>query len=208
MSEQILLPLEFTSPIITSDDFIVGLSNLNAFNAISQPYSWPDSRLMVMGEAKSGKTALANIWAHKNGAVFYSSLEKLQDENPQNCIIDNLEFFNSEQELFHAINYTMQQRITLLITAGTIPCFKLPDLRSRIAATQKVLIHQPDEELIKALLLKKFANLQIEVDTGVVEYIISRIERSFEAVFMVVEQLNLYSLRHKKPITINAFKKI
>jgi chromosomal replication initiation ATPase DnaA len=207
-SKQMVLPLELPVHDWERDDFVIGLSNLSAFNAVAKPDVWADDRLMILGNPQSGKTTLANIWAKRSGAMFFNGLEGLQDAMPTACVIDGLEKAQSEVELFHAINHTMQHNIKLLITASEVPNFALPDLKSRIVATSKVIIHHPDEELIKALLIKKFASMQIEVDFSVIEYIITRLDRTFMSVFAIVESLNRYSIVHKKPITIHAVRSV
>jgi chromosomal replication initiation ATPase DnaA len=84
----------------------------------------------------------------------------------------------------------------------------LPDLRSRLNAAISVKIGLPDDSLIAALLVKIFADRQVQVSSDVIIYAASRMERSFLAVQQVVENADHLALTTKKKITVNLMKEV
>ena len=60
---------------------------------------------------------------------------------------------------------------------------------------------QPDDALVRAVLVKMFIERQIVVDTAVIEYIATRIERSIAAAQAVVEALDREGLARGRRIT-------
>lgn len=202
-ARQAILPMHFEDTSLKGDGgFIVSLCNQSAYEAICKQKLWPDNRLLILGEAGSGKSHLAKIWIDRVGAqVFKAPFEKLYQDTCSAIIAEDVDSL-AEKELFHLINYCVQERITLLMTARTMPAPKLQDLKSRLNATHKILIKAPDDELVKILLHKYFVANQINVDPEVFDYLSTRIERSFAAIRHFSEQLNTASLEQKRAITV------
>jgi chromosomal replication initiation ATPase DnaA len=91
----------------------------------------------------------------------------------------------------------------LLVTALTPPSrwgLELPDLASRMAATPTVAISPPDEALLAAVLVKLFADRQIDPPETLIRYLVDRIERSFAAARTIVATLDEAALAEGKPI--------
>jgi chromosomal replication initiation ATPase DnaA len=59
----------------------------------------------------------------------------------------------------------------------------------------------PDDALLRALMVKLFADRQLAVDESLLAYLMNRIERSFAAARAVVEQLDREALRLHRPVT-------
>jgi chromosomal replication initiation ATPase DnaA len=59
----------------------------------------------------------------------------------------------------------------------------------------------PDDNLLRALLVKLFADRQIYVDESLVGYVALRIERTFAAARATVARLDQEALRRKRPLT-------
>jgi chromosomal replication initiation ATPase DnaA len=55
--------------------------------------------------------------------------------------------------------------------------------------------------LLRAVLVKLFADRQLSVDEGLISYVATRIERSFAAARAVVARLDQEAMRHKRPLT-------
>jgi chromosomal replication initiation ATPase DnaA len=111
----------------------------------------------------------------------------------------------NEESLFHLFNRTRDEKGFLLLTGSAPPALwniQLPDLRSRLLASQAVAIQFPDDALLGALLLKQFSDRQITIDEHVVNYVLSRLERSASAVRDVVEKLDHASLAAGRKITV------
>ena len=69
-----------------------------------------------------------------------------------------------ERALFHLLNLMRQQEAFVLMTARTAPAtwrVELPDLASRLRAIPTVELHAPDDALLRAVMVKLFADRQL-----------------------------------------------
>ena len=92
----------------------------------------------------------------------------------------------------------------MLITARSAPggwTVGLRDLASRLRAVPTVALAPPDDALLRAVLVKQFADRQVGVDEGLIGYLASRIERSFAAARAAVAALDREALRQKRPVS-------
>jgi len=97
-----------------------------------------------------------------------------------------------------------QQEACVLITARSAPTswsVGLPDLASRLRVIPVVELSAPDDALLRAVLVKLFADRQLVVDESLIGYLATRIERSFAGARAAVEQLDREALRQKRPVT-------
>jgi chromosomal replication initiation ATPase DnaA len=193
MSRANQIPLSFPiTPAMAREDFLVSDSNREALAWIDRWPYWNAPALYIYGPAGSGKTHLASIWRTISAGTVIEDFENLAGDRPQ------------EEILFHLYNRIRQVPGSLLIT-GTLPLplikFALPDLASRLRSSPQVAIGLPDEHLLRALLVKLFSDRQMRIDTGVIEYCIPRMDRSFAAARDLVAKLDHLSLREKRPVT-------
>ena len=84
--------------------------------------------------------------------------------------------------------------------------FNLPDLISRIRNCLIIGIKNPDDDLIFALLVKYLYDRQINIDKKLIEYIINRIDRSYEKIFLFIHKIDVLSLKKGKPINLATIK--
>ena len=84
--------------------------------------------------------------------------------------------------------------------------FKLPDLVSRIRNCLIIGIKNPDDNLIYALLTKYLSDRQINIDKKLIEYIIKRIDRSYEKIFLFIHKVDELSLKKGKSIDLATIK--
>jgi chromosomal replication initiation ATPase DnaA len=77
----------------------------------------------------------------------------------------------------------------------------VPDLASRLRALPVIELGPPDDALLRAVLVKLFADRQLTVDESLLTYLIKRIDRSFAAARAVVERLDREALRLRRPVT-------
>ena len=77
----------------------------------------------------------------------------------------------------------------------------LPDLRSRLRALPVVTIAPPDEALLKAVLIKHFADRQLAVEPHLVAYIALRMERSMEAAAHIVAGIDRAAMASHRKVT-------
>ncbi|MFQ3307586.1 MAG: chromosomal replication initiation ATPase DnaA [Candidatus Midichloriaceae bacterium] len=199
---QKILDLHIKSHSNFNDDFMVSYSNFEASNAIKDCCQWKDNRVLIIGPKCSGKTLIANLWRKNSEAVFLQKEDDLDSisENGR-LIIDDIENFK-ELQLVNIINFTNEKSISLLLTATSYPIFKLSDLNSRIKSMYKILIKQPDENLIKHIIHKLFLQKQIIIPEEVINYMLSNIERTYEFINEIIDLIDKLSKVEKRKITI------
>lgn len=189
------------------EDFFVSEANAQAFTMISAPETWPDGKLALIGPAGAGKSHLARVFQEDTGAALYhaAALPPAHVSDAKPVIIEDLEQLPRSQEevLFHLHNNLRAAGGTLLLTAKTAPSnwpIALPDLASRMQATAVVTITDPDDALLSALIMKLFADRQINPTPGLVKYLGRRIERSFAAAQDIVARLDAAAMAQRRQI--------
>jgi chromosomal replication initiation ATPase DnaA len=191
------------------EDFLTGGPNAAALAMVERWPDWPDRALMLIGPEGAGKSHLAAIWADLAGARRISA-RALGGANLMGTIatgalvVEDAPAQLDERALFHLLNLMREEEAFLLITARTAPPswnVALPDLASRLRAIPSMTLSPPDDALLRALLIKLFADRQIAVDESLVGYLATRIERSFAAAREIVEALDREALRLKRPVT-------
>jgi chromosomal replication initiation ATPase DnaA len=192
------------------DDFLAGPANAGALALVERWPDWPSRTMLLVGPEGSGKSHLAAIWAEAAGARFVAAYALAGIAPPAALatgalVVENLAPGRfDERALFHLLNFAREERTFMLITARNPPAgwtIQVPDLASRLNAVPVVLLAPPDDALLRALIVKLFADRQLAVDEGLVSYLASRIERSFAAARAAVEELDREALRLKRPVT-------
>ena len=165
--------------------------------------------MFLQGPIGSGKSHLAHVWQLASRAKIFKASEfnssKILDDDMTSMVIEDLdEGIADEHALFHLINLAKEKGDSLLFTSvaspGQIP-INLPDLRSRIRALAVVRIEAPDDLLLRFMLLKQFEDRQLEVTPQLIEYILPRMERSFEGVGQAVQQIDKAALASGRKLT-------
>jgi chromosomal replication initiation ATPase DnaA len=199
MAEQLplLLPVD---PGFTDEDFLVSGCNEAALAMIERYPDWPAPLTILTGLAGSGKTHLARIWQRRSGAAMITSND-LSIASPLVGIIEDVDQGGiAEADLFHLINRVRLEGGALLLTARTALAdwgIKTPDLLSRLRLAPELAIEPPDDDFLRALLVKLFVDRQMAVSTSLIEYLVPRMERSFAAAVHLVERIDHLSLARK-----------
>jgi chromosomal replication initiation ATPase DnaA len=202
--QQLLLDLPHRAAL-GRDDFLVTAANAAAVALIDQWPQWPTHAAILLGPEGSGKSHLAQVWRKKSNADLVEANE-LKSESlklgPQAICIENLVVGAfDESALFHALNLARQEQGSLLLTMQNFVTPKLPDLASRLNALPRVNILPPDDQLLRGVLIKLFADRQINVDDALVSYLILRMPRSLAAARQLVEVIDTQALVEKAEIT-------
>lgn len=197
-------------PALGVEDFLVGPSNMAAVALIDQWPDWPLRSAMVVGPADSGKSHLADVWRVRSGAevivggaLSETELPRLMSA-PALVIADIDRGVGCETSMFHLLNIAREGRTSLLLTARTAPgelTIGLPDLRSRLRALPVAVIAHPDEAMLRAVLVKLFADRQLPVEPSVVETLASHMERTMAAANRLVADIDRMSLATRRKVT-------
>lgn len=207
--EQLVKPrqLAFDLPVDSRhgvEDFLVGPSNEQAYGLIESWPNWPSAWLRLVGPEGAGKTHLAAIWAARAHAWTVQAAEIDEAKVPHLAsggalVIEDCDHAPlDEPALFHLLNATRARGASVLLTARSEPGqwgLKVPDLLSRLRLAPQAEISSPDDALLRALLVKLFVDRQLIVDTGTIEALALRMERSFAAARDIVDALDRLSLR-------------
>ena len=195
-------------PALGAEDFLISSANRAAAAAVDRWPDWPQASLLVVAPPRAGKTHLANVWRLKSGAARLEAGGLSEDDidfAAGALVVEDLhEGIADERVLFHLLNLVRERKLSMLLTSevapGDLPV-KLPDLRSRLRALPIVTIANPDEGLLKAVLVKQFADRQLLVDPQVINYIALYMEQSMEAAARVVDEIDRAAMSAQKKVT-------
>ena len=215
MTDQLILKFPKNN-VYLREDFYVSSSNQEAYEFINSWPKWIKRIVNIFGPPGSGKTHLASILKNKtstleiesgalNDKVFFAF--KINEA----LIIENLNEEVSENLLFSLWNVALQDNKYLLITSAkpiSTYKFKLPDLKSRAASSVIIGINLPSDDLIGVILAKNFSDKQIKVEKKHIDYIIKRIDRSYEKISQFISILDKYSLKKGNPFSLKLIKEV
>ena len=198
------------------DDFYVSNSNYFAFKLIETWPKWEKNIVNICGEKYSGKSHLAEIFKQKYKALKFTE-NQLNDKLfkslklHQNLILENFKN-NIDEKLIYSLFNLVDQDNKYLIINSNIPLtkmsFKLSDLSSRSKNCILAEIKAPDDDLIFALILKNFSDMQIKIEKRLIDYIVKRIDRSYRKISNFIYKVDEISLKKKKSININIIKNL
>jgi len=175
LAGQIGLPLAW--PESESDAaFIVAESNRHAVRHLDHWSLWPVAITLLTGPRKSGRSTLGRIFERKCGGALIDDADLAEEE-----------------ALFHAWNGAQAERRPLLIIADEPPprwAITLPDLRSRMAATPKITLGEPDDMLIEAIVQRHYARRGLVFPENAMGWMLKRIERSHYSVHRALDAID------------------
>lgn len=213
MARQLTLDLA-GDPAHSRDDFLLADANALALAVLDAPEAWPQGRMLLIGEAGAGKTHLASFWAAGRAAprvaaeaLTPEAADALAPEGGALVVEDAQRAGGvapAEQALFHLWNICHARQCLLLLTARGAPRdwgLVLPDLRSRMDAMPQTRIAAPDEGLLAAVLVKLFADRQLQVPAGLIDWLVLRMDRDLGLARKLVAALDEAAMADKKPVT-------
>lgn len=225
-AQQLLLDLPL-KPNYSEADYVESSCNWEASQWIRRWPDWPMKMIAIHGEPGCGKTHLAHIWQEKTGARFLSPAD-IVNLTPLDVIRDDHAFvlddadplfqkdgfdenYRKEGWMFHFYNLIKEKNADLLLCGLQPPTqwkVKLPDLRSRLATILSIAVLSPDEDALRAVLFKLCSERGMILSSEAGNYILRRVERSFESVRTLVDTLDVYTLSTHRQLTLGLVREV
>ena len=215
MNDQLVLKFPTINAYL-QQDYYVSSSNHEAYNFINSWPKWLKKVANIFGPSGSGKTHLTSILKNKTSVLQIQS-DQLNDKiffkfkTKEALIIENINEKVSENLLFSLWNIALQDNKYLLFTSSKPISsfkFKLPDLKSRAKDIITIGLKLPGDDLIGVILAKNFSDKQIKVEKKHIDYIIKRIDRSYEKISQFVLTLDKYSLEKGGSFSLKMIKEV
>lgn len=200
MIEARQLPLPFDEPLrYEAADFIETASNAAARAALARKQDWVNGRLVIWGEAGSGKTHLLRLWAAREAAARLNapSLREAVPKPEQDIAIEDIDALASEAALLHTLNVAQAARRHVLLTSRVPPgrlSLSLADLASRLRASLTIQIDPAEDALLEALLIRLCAARQITLPAQLRNYLLTRLPRRAAVLHEAVARLDRAAL--------------
>lgn len=198
-------------PALGRADFLVGTANAEALALIDRWPDWPSRTVFLAGPVGAGKSHLVEIWRVASNAevtaaatIDVSDVDSLLRSGA--VAVEDLHAGPiDEAALFHLLNIAIEKNAAVLMTSRLAPGalrLELADLVSRLRAAHCVEVAEPDDELLRRVLTKLLADRQLAVDRAVVDFIVTRMERSLGTANLIVDRLDKEALAAGRAITV------
>ena len=194
------LPLDLDTPDRWSrDNFVADAALTAVLDIVLKPQGWIAPHLVLLGAEGSGETHIGHMFADANDGVFLTDTRTFTldvgalEDRPY--VVDNAETA-AQPTLFHLSNHATRTNRPLLLLTKTPPrawAFEVPDLASRLNAMRVVTLPEPDDNLLRDILLRLFARRAISPSPDAVDFLMMRIDRSVGAVQKIVTELEYYA---------------
>lgn len=208
-SEQLLLNLSHREAL-GREDFLVMSSNTAAVELVDQWPNWPSYAAIIVGPESCGKSHLVEVWRQRSAAVKIHATDLTTANVPKlfdgkTAAIEDLHAGEiDERAIFHALNLAKQEGKFILFTSRLSTnqlSFKIPDLSSRLNSLPVVQIEAPDDALLRGVLVKLFADRQLTVDEGLINYTLLRMPRSLATARKLVAEIDHLALTEKAEVS-------
>ena len=214
---QLALPLTLKT-LKNRENFLVSECNQSAVKLIDNIDFWKNSKrinsipaILIHGPPGCGKTHISSIFEQQNSCITLSSIitkDIRLAEKGNNFIIDN--FFPgtsfSPEIVMHFLNevtYNSGSVLFLSRFSAFDMQWELDDLNSRLRSIMSCEIKLPDEILLYSFLAKYADDKKLILTDKQCIYIIERVERSFETIIKIIDNLDRVSLEIKKKLTFD-----
>lgn len=215
------IPFDFDHrPALGGEDFLVAPSNAQAIAWVERWPDWPGPVLVIAAPKGAGKTHLAHVFQRISAARMVTR-QDLQGQradgvlvNASALVLEDVETFLAAglaEELFHLYNMAKEEGVKILMTAARPPArwgIALKDLSSRLNTAPVAEIQPPDDALLTALIVKQFADRQLNIDQDVLTYMLARMDRSFAGVRDLICAVDERALAQKRAITIPLVRQV
>ncbi|WP_429912102.1 hypothetical protein [Glycocaulis sp.] len=196
-------------PDYRPESFAVSEANAAALALVNRWPRWRMGHLVLTGPAGAGKTHLAHMWQQRTGAAWIDRLEVSASlkaiQRGASVVIEDGDQGLDELGLFHLLNRAAgDSGISVLLTGRLHPRswqIGLPDLASRLSAAEAAVLDEPDDALLRQVLEKLFRDRRTPLSAGVLDYLLTRMERSVDFARLLVARLDNAALAGKSSVT-------
>ena len=193
----------------------------NIIDTVRDLIKTPDI-LILHGMAAAGKTHLLQAFCNNlpSGDFIYIPGKKFARLDPgllavayKYICIDDFDYLLGDTEreklLFDIYNQTVDANSCLLLSSlpGKLTS-TLPDLESRLGKTRTINLELLDDTGKAKAFLLKAQSLGINVDKKIINFIQTHYSRNLHKMMYLLDQLEKYSLRYKRKITVPVVKQV
>ena len=208
---------------MSRNDFMVSDCNKEALSWIDLWPQWNKNGLVIYGPKGCGKTHLAHLFAEKINfyiekpqKIPFYDCKRINMKNVEkicsSCdviVLENLSENINQEALFHLFNHFCENGKYMLWTSLIAPArlnLSLKDLQSRLNMLPAVEIKEPDDIMLRALVVKLFNDRQLRISPEILEYIVTNTQRSFSYVENLVKEIDEISLAYKSTVNYKVVK--
>lgn len=210
MSGQFALPLSH-APDFTAGRFIVAPCNDRAFDFVRRWPDWPTLAAALFGPAGCGKTHLAHIWAARadalviEGGAFALKFAEAR-KSAHHLVIEDLDREPPDDAREHLLMELLDHPARTILFTGRVQPRQWAcaggDWKSRAGSLLAFGIDAPDDSFLCAFVRNLFAARQLTVPPAVAELIVTRLERTPDAIARFVATADQTALGAKRPVSL------
>lgn len=183
----------FGPPALRREAFVASEENAAARLALDNWRNWPGGAFALYGEAGSGKSHLAAIWAEAAGAAIISGsdLDCGLGERPPHLCVDDADRA-PDDALYALLTLTERTGGAVLLVARDPPAVwpaQLPDLKSRLAALALDRVRPPEPPLLAELVTRHAAARGYRLTPAAALYVAERMPRACSAAAAMADAL-------------------
>ena len=203
---QIPLALSSAAPRLTRESYVVCDSNHDVLSLLDNWIASGSPLLAVCGPAASGKTHLAHIIAECAGHAVIIDGARAEAEAPSAdiVIVDDAHEISNVKILLSLFEECRAAGVRFVACGQGRPsdwARSLKDLKTRLEAMPRLELAEPDDDLLRTVLRKLFADLQVKVDPTVCAYAAPRLPKTFAAAQQFVAAADALSRERRVPVT-------
>lgn len=180
-------------------DFIEAPSNAAARAALDAPANWVNRRLILWGDAGSGKSHLAWLWAERTGAPLLDAVRLRAPISPAGVplIIEDIDAAADPLALLATLERATHAAVPVLMTCRTPPArqpVEPADLASRLRASLTIRIEPAEPALLEALLIRLAAARQMNLSPALNQFLLTHLPRRPAVLREAIARLDRHAL--------------